>query len=333
MNRGDAAKHVECCLRHGALPFAAPRRRGSTLLSSRRTAASPRFVRFRAKSLPARGPPPYHFLMAEPTSLSSAIHLETSGDAGGVPLVLVHGFPLDGRIFDAQRRALADRWRVIVPDLPGFGRSGPLPAGASFTIASLADDLHAALSAAGALPCVLGGLSMGGYVALAFARRHPEGLRGLALIDTRAEADTPEGRSGRESMIQAVRERGAKAAAEQMLPKMIAQSTAKSRPEIARAVREIMESQPAETIACALAALRDREAATPWLPQIAAPTLVMVGEHDAITPPALSEKMKAALPTSWLTVIPGSGHLSSMERPDEVTARLAGFMGQLRQAA
>ena len=102
------------------------------------------------------------------------------------PLVLVHGFPLDSRMWEAQVAALAPARRVIAPDLRGFGRSR---SDAPFTVESLADSLHALLSAVGAIPCVLAGLSMGGYVALAYVKKFPGDLRGLILIDTKAEAD------------------------------------------------------------------------------------------------------------------------------------------------
>src|SRR5215218_4015337 len=117
----------------------------------------------------------------------------------GTPLVLLHGFPLDSRIWREQIAALSDRFRVIAPDLRGFGQSKSDDA---FTMQSLADDVHALLADRGALPAILGGLSMGGYVALAYAKKYPSDLRGLALIDTKAEADTPEGKQGRQKMIE-----------------------------------------------------------------------------------------------------------------------------------
>src|ERR1043165_1650122 len=126
----------------------------------------------------------------------ATIHYDEAGQ--GTPLVLLHGFPLDNRVWTQQRTALADRFRVITPDLRGFGKS---PSIAPFTMESLADDVHALLQAIGALPCIIGGLSMGGYVCLEFVRKHPASVKGLMLIDTRAEGDSPEGKQGREKMI------------------------------------------------------------------------------------------------------------------------------------
>src|SRR3954471_8710967 len=165
---------------------------------------------------------------------NTALHYEEWGESGkGTPLVLLHGFPLDGRVWGAQRKSLSDRCRVIAPDLRGFGKSAP--ATSPFTMESLADDVHALLAEIGALPCVLGGLSMGGYVALAYVKKYPGDLKGLALIDTRAEGDTPEGKEGRGKMIDTARgPAGAKAVADQMMPKMVAAEAQDHRPDLVR---------------------------------------------------------------------------------------------------
>src|SRR5262245_38101437 len=146
----------------------------------------------------------------------------------GAPLVLLHGFPLDGRIYEKQIAPLSKKLRVIAPDLPGFGQSR---SDRPFSIASLADDVHDLLKAMGALPCALGGLSMGGYIALAFAKKYPGDLTSLLLIDTRSEGDTSEGKANRDKMIETVRASGSKAVADQMLPKMFSEQTLKSNSE------------------------------------------------------------------------------------------------------
>lgn len=245
----------------------------------------------------------------------------------GTPLVLVHGFPLDGRIFQAQLERLSDRCRVIVPDLPGFGQSTLLAGG--YTMQSLAGTLRAFLSKIDALPCVLGGLSMGGYVALPFARSYPNDLKGLMLIDTRSPADTAEARENRDRMAEVARARGSPAVAEMMFPKMLAESTVHESPPVATTLRQIMESQGVEGIRAALGAIRDRDDFTPLLPEIRTPTLILVGEFDAITPPAAAEQMHAGLPASWLTVIPDSGHISTMEQPAAVNRAMAAFLQEL----
>src|SRR5688500_12004506 len=240
----------------------------------------------------------------------------------GTPLVLLHGFPLDSRIWREQIAGLSDRFRVITPDLRGFGQS---KSNEPFTMESLADDVHALLADLQALPCILGGLSMGGYVALAYAKKYPTDLRGLALIDTKAEGDTAEGKAGREKMIELARSQGTKAVAEQMMPKMLAPDADKTRPQVKRELDQIMNAQTPLTIEHALAAMRDRPDLVTSLASIAMPTLVIVGEHDAITPPTGAEKMNKAIPKSTYVVVRGAGHMSPMEQPQQVADALRRF--------
>jgi 3-oxoadipate enol-lactonase len=239
------------------------------------------------------------------------------------PLVLLHGFPLDGRMWKAQAEALSDRWRVIAPDFRGFGRSsetGP------FTIEQLADDVHALVERLRLGKFVLAGLSMGGYVALAYARKFPQTLRRLMLVDTKAAADTPEAKEGREKMIALVKEIGAKAIADAMLPKLIPEEAIRSRPALVRALRGMMEGTWAETIAHALAAMRDRADQTEFLSSISVPTLILVGEKDAITPPDVARGMQEKIAGSQLKIITGAGHMSPMEQPGQVNSAMAQFL-------
>jgi pimeloyl-ACP methyl ester carboxylesterase len=156
-------------------------------------------------------------------------YTERGGQGGGAapPLVLVHGFPLDSRMWNAQLDDLSNLGRVIAIDLKGFGQS---KSNDPFTIKSQAEILHEALAQIGALPLFLAGLSMGGYIALAFARKFPADLKGLILIDTKAEGDTADGKAARNKMIELVRTGGAKAVADQMMGKMLAADTIQHRP-------------------------------------------------------------------------------------------------------
>src|SRR5688500_126739 len=224
---------------------------------------------------PSKGTP-----MPTGTVTGWTLSYDDRGDASAPALVLLHGFPLDARVWEAQAAELSRDVRVITPDLRGFGKS---KFAGEFTLEELADDVHALLSDLGALPAVIGGLSMGGYVALAYAKKYPKDLRGLALIDTKADADTTEGKQGREKMIALVREKGSGAVADQMMPKMLAPGAGNQRPDLARHLRLIMEACPPRTIANALAAMRDRPDRTHDLPSIPVPALIIVGEHDAIT--------------------------------------------------
>jgi len=237
----------------------------------------------------------------------------------GQPVVLVHGFPLDGRVWDGVTKELASDFRVIVPDLPGFGASkvtGPV----SFTMESLADTLHETLSTIGLTRYVLAGLSMGGYVALAYAKKYGAELAGLVLVDTRSDADTAEGKVGRDNMIDLVRKSGAVGVAGKMLPNMLAPLTFQSRPDVVERLKQIMESCPANAIEAACVAMRDRPDFTPVLATLKTPTLIVVGEHDAIISPTLARTMHDRLAPSLrsLAVVPDAGHMVPVEQPQAV---------------
>jgi 3-oxoadipate enol-lactonase len=244
----------------------------------------------------------------------------------GLPVVLLHGFPLNHHIWHKMVPELSGVCRIITPDLRGFGQS---PDNTAFTIQSLAEDIYVLLSQIRALPCIIGGLSMGGYVALAYERAYASTLRGLALIDTRAANDTPEGRAGRDTMIELAKTSGPRAVAEAMLPKMLAPTSLETRPEIVAELKAIMENCPAQTIQHALAAMRDRPDFRPTLGRIAAPTLIIVGDADAITPQAEADEMHNAIRGSMLNVIPGAGHTPPLEQPLQVSRSIRHFLGKL----
>jgi len=244
-----------------------------------------------------------------------------------VPIVLVHGFPLDSRMWDSQIGELSSRYRTIAPDLRGFGGSQSQEA---FTIESLADDLHLLLESIGALPCVLAGLSMGGYVSLAYVRKYPADLRGLILVDTKAEGDSAQQKEGRQKMIDLVHAKGAKAIANEMLPKLLAEDTPRSRPAQAKAVRLMIEACPPLTIEHALIAMRDRPDQFANLANVKVPTLIIVGEHDAITHVAVAESMQRKIPNARLAVIKGAGHMAPLEQPAQVNQAMSRFMSQFK---
>jgi 3-oxoadipate enol-lactonase len=245
----------------------------------------------------------------------------------GRPLVLLHGFPLDATCWDAQIGHLSKLCRVIAPDLRGFGQSR---SNDSFTMDSLASDVHALVQHLGAEPCVLAGLSMGGYVALAYARKCPAKLDGLVLIDSRAAGDPAEAREKRTQLAEKVRSVGASAVVEQMMPKMLSPQTQRDRPEVVQRLRKMIESCPTQTLINALYALRDREDHSDFLPSIADPTLILVGRDDALTPPEMARQMHAAIPRSRLVEIPDAGHMTPLENPDALNRELEGFVKSLR---
>jgi pimeloyl-ACP methyl ester carboxylesterase len=246
----------------------------------------------------------------------------------GRPLLLLHAFPLSRAMWRPQLDALQADYRVLAPDLRGFGGSVDFPDAPG--VDRLADDAAALLDDLGIRePVVVGGLSMGGYVALAFARRHAGRLRGLILADTRAEADDAAGRANRDKLIAFAREHTARDVAEQMLPRLVGPETAARRPQVVDEVRRIAQEQAPAGVIGALQALRDRPDATPVLPTVRVPTLVLVGRDDALTPPAMAQAMARQIPGARLVEIPGAGHLSNLERPEAFNAAVRAFLQDL----
>lgn len=246
----------------------------------------------------------------------------------GEPLLLIHGFPLSSELFKPQRAALANQYRVITPDLRAMGRSG-LPNSGVYSVDVYADDLVALLDHLGISMITVGGLSMGGYIVFSLVRRHPERIKGLILMDTKAGADTEEGRAGRRKMAEQARAEGATAIAEVMLPKMLTERTRTEQPELATFMRDMMAATPVEGIVGALDALADRPDSTPTLAEIKVPTLVIVGSEDTLTPPSEAEKLQSGIRGAQLVVIDGAAHAANVERPDEVNQALSAFLGRL----
>jgi pimeloyl-ACP methyl ester carboxylesterase len=228
----------------------------------------------------------------------------------------LHAFPLNEYLWEPQL-ALAERgWRVIAPRLSG--RSMDDFAGG---VVDLLDALHVE-------DAVIGGMSMGGYATFALYRLAPRYFRGIVLIDTRPQADTPQGVEARQQMLTLVQRQGPSAVADEMLPKLLGDTTRRTRLDVAARVRNLILQNSSDRIADAILALMSRADATPLLPSIHCPTLIVVGEEDTITPPALSQQMHQSIRGSELVTIPEAGHLSSIERPETFNAAVAGFLEQ-----
>ena len=248
--------------------------------------------------------------------------------AGGVrpagTLVLIHGFPLNPSMWDPQL-AFAERgWRLIVPELRGFGEgAGDPPVTSIDDYAGDVIDLLDRLQVESAVVC---GLSMGGYIAFSMFRHAPNYFRGLVLADTKSQGDTPEAVAGRKNMQQLTREKGAAAVADALLPKLVGETTRRKRPAVAEAVRKQITGNSVEAIVGALTALMTRPDSTPTLSTIHCPVQIVVGDEDAITPPPLSEQMQRDIRGSELTVIKGAGHMSNMEQPAVFNDALARFL-------
>lgn len=250
--------------------------------------------------------------------------------AGDPPLLLVHAFPLSASMWEPQIAAIAPRHRVIAPDMRGFGQSVVPSERAAYSVATWADDLAALITALDLGPVVLGGLSMGGYVAFAFVRRHPEALAGVLLADTRPGADTAEVRARREdqqSRLAATGEPGA--LADELLGPLVGSASTRGDETLA-AARQLLAANRAEGVIGALEALKNRPDSTGDLGAIAVPTVVVVGEQDRPSPPAEAERMAKAIRGARLVVIPDAGHLSNMENPAAFNAAVEGLLDRVR---
>ena len=242
----------------------------------------------------------------------------------GPPLLLVHGFPLDHSMWRHQIRQFAGKYKVIAPDLRGFGASDISPG--VVTMEDHADDLVALLDALRIDKAVFCGLSMGGYVGLEFARNYPERLAGLILCDTRAVPDTPEAAQNREATAAKVLKEGTSALAEDMLKKLFAPSMLEAGGDDVVSSRGVMENARPEGVAAALRGMAVRNDSRDLLGDITAPTLVIVGEHDAISPPDEMKAIADGIPGAEFLVVEGAGHMAPLEKPEPVNAAIAAFL-------
>ena len=250
---------------------------------------------------------------------------DETGD--GLAIVLLHGYPLNRTMWREQVAGLREQFRIITPDLRGHGET-PVGEG-SLTMERMAEDLAALLDELRIERAVVGGLSMGGYVALAFYRLFPERTRALILADTRAAPDTDEARRGRQRSAETALDEGMKTIAEQLMPKMLATETLERRPEVTARVRAMIEATRPTGAAAALGAMAARRDQTSLLARIDVPALLLVGASDVVTPPAEMEAMRASMRDARLLVIGGAGHLSNVEQPGQFNRALLSFLQQL----
>lgn len=243
-------------------------------------------------------------------------------------LLLLHGFPLDHGIWTPQVEGLSDVADVLAPDLPGFGEAAaPVPD--VLTMEHLADAAIAALDARGIARAVVGGLSMGGYVAMACWVRHPQRVEGLVLCNTRAQADTAEGRAGREDTARTALGKGVALIARAMVPKLLAPATHRWRPDLGRSLEAMIARQQPATVAAAARGMALRPDRLGELEQVDVPTLIITGDRDELMPLPTSLAMHAAIRGSSLAVIPGAAHLPNLERPALFNAVVRTFLEQM----
>ncbi len=245
------------------------------------------------------------------TANINGIDIAYTDEGSSTPIVFIHGYPLNRTMWDAQVRGLSSKARVIAIDLRGHGESQ-----APIWLTSVdiyADDVRGLLDHLSVDKAVICGFSMGGYVAFAFLRKYPDRVRGLVLADTRPQPDAPEGKAGRFATALTAQKDGAGAIANAMLGRLLSQKSTDEKPDLVKQVRAMIESTPVQGIAGDLMSMAERPDSVPMLASIRVPTLIVVGELDALTPPADSKLMADTIPGAKLEVIPGVAHLANME--------------------
>lgn len=248
----------------------------------------------------------------------------------GPAVILLHAFPVDSTLWAPQRRALAAAgYRVITPDLPGFGGSAMSAEAPSVDV--MADEVAAVMDQMGIADAVVGGLSMGGYVAMAMLRRHPARISRLMLADTKASADTVEAAANRERIAADVVASGSTTGlADAMLPNLLGETTRATRPAVVAAVRRWIGAQPAPAVAWAQRAMATRPDSLADLSTFGGPVLVVVGGEDTISPmgdaEAMAQAASAGGSATTISEIPAAGHLTAVEDPDAVTGALTSWL-------
>lgn len=252
----------------------------------------------------------------------------------GIPLLFIHGYPLNRSLWEPQIDSLSKIACCIAPDLRGFGET-PLPAAGPVAPEALSMELYAddCLQLLDALnitrPIVVAGLSMGGYIALSFYRKYQQRVAGLVLMATRADADTPEGRQKRDETINIARAEGTQAISSMMLPKMMAPITYKTKPELVSRVAKMMGGATVPGIIGSLQAMKSRSDSSSLLTSIAHPTLILHGIDDQLISSVEAETMAAAIPQAYLELVPAAGHLPNLEQPELTNHHLSQFITRL----
>ncbi len=254
----------------------------------------------------------------------NGINLAYTDQGRGMPVVLLHAFPQNRAMWAPQVEALSKTHRIIAPDFRGFGESDA-PQG-PYTLDQFADDVAGLLDHLTIQRAVFVGLSMGGYTLFAFYRKYAARVTGVVLADTKAQADTEEGRAGRFAMAQTAQTNGAGAVADIMLPKLLSPIALQTKPDLVQRVRTAIEQTQVSGIAGALMAMAERPDSVSLLTQIARPTLVITGELDGPTPPADGKLMAETIPGARMEIIPQAGHLSNLEQPEAFNRALLDFL-------
>lgn len=244
-------------------------------------------------------------------------------------IVLLHAFPIGANLWEPQMRSIPGGWRLITPDLRGFGGSTELDSLSALLIADYAADVMDLLAELGIRKAVIGGCSMGGYAALALYQAEPRLFDGMVLANTRAGADSPEARANRRNMLALVDREGPLGVAREMMPKLLGSTTRDTNATAEATVRRFIKQQSPVAIRSAIHRMMHRPDSLPLLSRVSVPTLVITGAEDELIPVDESRRMASAIPGATLVIIPGAGHLANLEQPDAFNAALADFLDTL----
>ncbi len=252
------------------------------------------------------------------------VTLEVEDHGEGVPVILLHGFPLSSEIWNPIRPALEQAARLITPDLRGFGGSDK-PEG-DYGVETLAGDVLRLADRLGLERFVLGGHSMGGYVALRVAAGHAGRLAGLVLVSSRAAGDPPAASAGRDAGIARIRRGEVAGFLDDLVPNALGPSTRRRAPRLVSDLRAIAGAVPEHVLVGCLAGMRDRPDSSGILPQLEVPALVVAGQEDPVVPVDEAQAMAAAPPRATLALIPEAGHIPSVERPIPTADAMLAFL-------
>lgn len=246
----------------------------------------------------------------------------------GMPLILLHGFPLDHRLWLQQFDCLSKNYCVIAPDLRGFGQSTLTEE--PYSMADLAEDIEQTRQhLTDNQPVALCGLSMGGYVAFEYWRCYPKSLTALILANTKPEADTDQGRAARQAMSEQAHQLGGWQAVSKMLPKLLSEKHLNQGGSQFHAVEQMLRACSADAVSSAQRAMAERADFIAMLPALSTPTLVITGEEDTIAPPTATRKWAAVIPNSQCHVLAGAAHLTPLEQPQQFNQLVHEFLGSL----